>query len=115
MHLGNKKVHQDHFYSFKIDNKVSIFENTNKERDLGIILQDNLKWDNHISNIIHKANYILGKLRNIFKNWDIRTFKVLFTSYVRPILEYGSIAWCPNRKHEIKRIEKTYIQRGVFP
>ncbi|CAF0904905.1 unnamed protein product [Brachionus calyciflorus] len=59
--------------------------------------------------IIHKADFVLGKLKNSFKTWDTRTFKILFTTYVRPILEYGSVAWYPHRKHDIKRIEN--VQR----
>ncbi|CAF0803671.1 unnamed protein product [Brachionus calyciflorus] len=67
MHLGSQKVHQDHFYSFEIEDNV------------------------------------------FFKTWDTRTFKILFTTYVRPILEYGSVAWYPHRKHDSKRIER--VQR----
>ncbi|CAF0808212.1 unnamed protein product, partial [Brachionus calyciflorus] len=55
MHLGNRNIHQDHFYSFEIDDIVYILENTDSERDLGVILQSNLKWDEHISNMINKA------------------------------------------------------------
>ena len=74
-----------------------------------MILQDNLKWEEHISSTVLKANIILGKIRNSFKNLDMRTLKVLYTAYVRPILEYGSVAWSPFRKHDIGRIEK--VQR----
>ncbi|RNA05285.1 RNA-directed DNA polymerase from mobile element jockey-like [Brachionus plicatilis] len=97
IHLDNKKFHQDQFYSFEIDDHVFILENTNSEIDLG---------DNQISKINHKSIFVLGKLRNSFKTWDTRTFMILFTSYVRPILEIGYVAWCSHRKHDIKRIEK---------
>ena len=109
MHFGNNKIHQNRSYSFNLENKIHFIENTRSERDLGIIVQDNLKWNEHISTQVHKANFVLGKLNNAFKNWDLRTFKLLFTTYVRPILEYGATAWCSYRKHEIKQIEN--VQR----
>ena len=110
MHIGKKNNDQEHFYSFDVDdNLLYLIENSDSERDLGILLQSDLKWDNHISNIIHRANFILGKLKNSFTNWDARTFKLLFTSFVRPLLEYGSVAWCPYKKQDIKRLEK--VQR----
>ena len=62
IYFGNNKIHQDHFYSFEIDENVYVLENTRSERDLGVILQDNLEWDDNISTLIHKANFELGKL-----------------------------------------------------
>ena len=108
--MGKKNNDHEHFYSFDVDdNLLYLIENSDSERDLGILLQSDLKWDNHISNIIHRANFTLGKLKNSFKKWDTRTFKLLFTSFVRPLLEYGSVAWCPYKKQDIKRLEK--VQR----
>jgi hypothetical protein len=109
MHLGSKKIHQDHSYSFEIGEYSYVLENTENERDLGILMQNNLKWDSQINNVVTKANVVLGKLKNAFKNWDTKTFKILYNTYVRPILEYGSSAWCPYRKQDIKKIEK--VQR----
>jgi hypothetical protein len=105
MHIGNNKIHQHHHYSFEFNDSSYILSNTSSERDLGVTLQDNLKWDDHISTIVLKANNVLGRIKNSFQNWDARTFKILFTSYVRPILEYGSMAWNPHKKQDIKKIE----------
>ena len=109
MHLGNVKIHQDHMYTFEIDDVAYILENIKSERDLGVQLQDNLKWNNQISTSVLKANFVLGRLKKSFEKWDTRTFKVLFTSYVRPIIEYGSTIWNPYRKQDIRQIEN--VQR----
>jgi hypothetical protein len=109
MHLGNKKIHQDHHYSFELDEYSYTLENSQNERDLGIQLQSNLKWDKQVNTVVSKAQSILCKIKNSFKHWDLKTFKILFTTYVRPILEYGAPAWCPYRKKDIKKIEK--VQR----
>ena len=109
MHLGNKKIHQNHHYSFELNDVCYILENSQSERDLGVSIQNNLKWESQVNSAVTKANAILGKLKNSFKNWDLKTFRLLFTSYVRPILEYGSSAWNPYLKKDIKKIEK--VQR----
>jgi hypothetical protein len=109
MHHGNKKIHQDHHYTLDLTDYTYILENTKSERDLGIQVQSDLKWEDQINNVVMKANGILGKLKSSFKNWDVKTFKTLYTSHVRPILEYGSTAWRPFRKQDIKKIEK--VQR----
>ncbi|RNA11971.1 hypothetical protein BpHYR1_028746 [Brachionus plicatilis] len=38
-------------------------------------------------------------------------FCFIFNTYVRPILEYGSTIWNPNRKKDIKRIENSHKTR----
>ncbi|CAF1076571.1 unnamed protein product, partial [Brachionus calyciflorus] len=73
------------------------------------MLQNNLKWEEHISTSISKSNFVLGCIKNCFRDWDTRTFKIVHTSYVRPLLEYGSVAWSPFRKQDIRRLEK--VQR----
>ena len=109
MHIGNNVIHQNHSSFFELNDKTLPIENTHLERDLGVMLQNNLKWEEHISSSISKANFVLGRIRNCFRDWDSRTFKTLYTSYVRPILENGSVAWLPFRKQDIRRLEK--VQR----
>jgi hypothetical protein len=72
MHLGNKKIHQDHYYLIETDEYCYTLENSQRERDLGILIQSNLKWDNQVNNVTLKAQAILSKIRYSFKNWDSR-------------------------------------------
>lgn len=101
MHFGNVKIHQDRHYMFHIESEDHIFimNNTNAERGLGVIIDDRLRWDRHIKSIILRANTTIGRLRKIFTNWEPRKFRILYLSYVRPILEYG---WWASKKKYIK-------------
>jgi ribonucleases P/MRP protein subunit RPP40 len=77
---------------------------TGSERDLGIQIKHNLKWDDHVDIAASKANRTLGMLRKTFKCWDVKMVKILYTTYVRPHLEYASAAWFPNEAGK-KRLE----------
>ena len=51
-------------------------------------------------NQIKKANSIVGLIKRSFEYLSPQLFKQLFTSFVRPHLEYGQVIWSPKlRKH----------------
>ncbi len=72
---------------------------TEQERDLGIIITNDLQL--HIQ-IINSA---MGKLKRTFKAWDTNTFRTLYCSSIRSHLEYASADWSPHSKQEIKILE----------
>ena len=49
-------------------------------------------------------------LKRTFKNWDVRSFKTLYCSTVRPRQEYASTAWSPYLKQHIKALEREQRQ-----
>lgn len=79
-------------------------------KDLGITFQANLQFSTHIDQISLKAIKTLGFLYRCTKSFDdIHCLKVLFSSLVRPILEYGSIIWNPTTSSHIQQLER--VQR----
>jgi hypothetical protein len=76
-------------------------ESVDRENDLGIMFDENLSFEEHISNQVKKANSLAGMLRRSFVYMDIEMFKQLFTSIVRPHLEYGAPIWNPYAKKYI--------------
>ena len=67
----------------------TMLRNVSKYKDLGVIMASDLKWSKHVEQIVHKANRLLGLLKRTVggKNKDI--FSNLYTTLVRPILEYA--------------------------
>ena len=57
------------------------------EKDLGIIFDSNLSFDNHIAQKVKKANSLAGLVHRSFVNLDKDMFRRLFTSIIRPHLE----------------------------
>ena len=86
-----------------------ILESSVVERDLGILITPNLKFEAHAEHAAAKASSVMGQLKRTFNYWTKHTFKILFSTYVRPHLEYAATVWSPYRKKDISTIEK--IQR----
>ena len=82
------------------------------ERDLGVKFSSNLKWEEHVLTCASKANSILGRLKRTFVSIDPMSFRVLYTSLVRPHLEFAVPVWSPHQKSDIKTLEK--VQRRAL-
>jgi len=96
--------------SFSMDDSTNnriVLEEVAVEKDLGVVWQNNLKWGEHVNRACSMAYMKLGMLRRTFKTWtNARTFKMLFTTCVRPHLEYAVPVWNALRKKDIKKLEK---------
>ena len=79
------------------------------EKDLGVTVDEELKFKKHIEDKISTANKMLGLIRHTFKHLDNRSFCMLYKSLVRPHLEYASVIWSPFTKQYQDMIEK--VQR----
>jgi hypothetical protein len=79
------------------------------EKDLGVTTDPELKFREHINDKVNTANKIAGIIRRLFKNLDEKIFKRLFTSMVRPHLEYCQAVWSPYLKADIEKLEN--VQR----
>lgn len=80
-----------------------------EEKDLGVIIDDQLSFKSHIETKVKIANKMLGIVRRTFKYMDSDIFLRLYKSIVRPHLEYASVVWSPTTKQYQDKIES--IQR----
>ena len=102
VHLGSK------FHNvYKIENET--IKTETEEKDLGIIMDNELKFQDHINTQVKKANRMLGVVKRSFAYIDIDMFLTLYKSLIRPYLEYGSNVWCIIHKKEDVAIEN--VQR----
>lgn len=81
----------------------------NQQKDLGIIITTDLKWEQHISTIVKKANSFLYVIRKSFQTMTVEVFIKIYKTYVRPLLEYGYQIWSPYFKKDIDLLES--VQR----
>ena len=81
------------FDNIRYTRRYSIYEHelehVFEEKDLGLTFESDLKIDEHISAKVRKANAIVGLIRRTFSFLDCRMFKKLYTTFVRPHLEYA--------------------------
>ena len=84
-------------------------ENKSVIKDLGIIVDENLRFSSHIIDKVDKANQIMGIIRKSMVYLNKHSFNLLCKSLVRPRLEYGNVVWSPFLKSDITLIEN--VQR----
>lgn len=108
MHIGRKNENYRYTMIDSTGNHTYINPVTS-EKDLGVTFDENLNFQEHITNIVNKAQRNLGIIHRSFEYMDKSMFITLYKSIVRPNLEYGCCVWSPHLKKNIKRIED--IQR----
>ena len=85
-------------------------EHVGEEKDLGVVIDSELSFDEHISAKVNKANAMVGLIRRTFSYLDSKMFLKLYTSFVRPHLEYAVAVWSPHLKKHIDLIEKVQMR-----
>jgi hypothetical protein len=74
-------------------------------RDLGILIDNKLSFNQHVSNIAHKAGVRARLILRSFCSKDCRVLLKAYITYVRPLLEYCSLVWSPFTVANINKIE----------
>ena len=94
-------------------------ERVKSARILGLTVQDNMKWNEHINNIVKKDSkrlYMLSLLKR--SNACIDTLITVYTTIIRPVLEYAYQVWHYNIQQylceDIEKIQKRAL-RIILP
>ena len=90
-------------YFFQTKKNKSIFPPLNfngipvkqvdETQHLGMILDSNLSFNNHLENKIAKANQGLGVMIQLKKWLSFRVLETIYKLYVRPHLDYGDVLY----------------------
>src|SRR5215467_11751771 len=102
MHLGRKN-------DKNVYNMCTTLKETIIERDLGLLVDNNVKFSSQCSVATKKANCILGLIRRNIAHKSKEVILRLYKSLVRPHLEYCIQVWSPYLKKDIELLEK--VQR----
>ena len=86
-------------------------EQVTEEKDLGVLIDNELKFHKQTATAIKKANGVLGLIKKSFALLDSVTLTLLYKTLVRPHLEYGNVVWGPYFMEDIKAVER--VQRRV--
>ena len=99
LHFGIKNTKHKYY----LDNVL--IDNPPFEKDLGIVFNNDLHFDTHITMIVKKANMLVGLIKRNFNYMSMEMFTNLYCTLVRPILEYGEVIWSPRFRKHINLIE----------
>lgn len=99
MYLGkdNKK------FNYTINNTT--LDEITQEKDLGVMIDNELKFDIHVERQVNKANAQLGLIRRSFDHLDKETFLHLYKSLVRTHIEYCNVVASPIYERQMKLLE----------
>ena len=105
MRIGNG--HPDYIYQMTVDGLPVDLDTTHTENDLGVYVDDKLKFDFHIHTEVILANRMLGLIKRSYTLLAKGSLLCLYKAMVRPILT----VWSPYRKGGIDAIESESVQR----
>ncbi len=103
--IGCKAISNN--FSYSLNNfKIGVVSEVS---DLGVIIDSNLKFSNHINKIVSKAHVRANLILRCFHSRNTASLIKAFTTYARPLLEYCSTVWSPFLIKDITSIES--VQR----
>ena len=83
----------------------TVLEHVFSEKDLGVIFDSNLSFEEHILAQVRKANSMVGLIKRSFFHLSPSLFCQLYTTFVRPHLEYAQVVWSPKLRKHSKLLE----------
>ena len=75
------------YFDYCLDGLIS---QSQSEKDIGVTIDQELKFTVHYAEKVNKANKILDIIRRTFTTLNIDIFKPLYLALIRPRLEYMS-------------------------
>ena len=100
MHIG----HNNFQHNYTMANQQLIA--TEEQRNLGITITRDLKWQKHTEKSCKTANRVLGFIARNFNYKSTELMLPLYKSLVRPHLEYAVQFWSPHLRWDIYKMEK---------
>ena len=81
------------------------------EKDLGVLVSNDLKSRKQCINVRNKANRVLGFISRSVSNRTSEVILKLYLALVRPHLDYAVQFWCPHYRMDINLLES--VQRRM--
>ena len=83
-----------------------VLRETSSEKDLGVIVDKDMKFKSQVAAQTKKANNTLGMIKRNFECVNQEIFQILYSTLVRPNLEYAVQVWEPLPKRRKKKYRK---------
>ena len=105
----SKKTNRVNYPSLKLSDTT--LKEVSNFKHLGLTLTNTMSWNEHIKTITCKANKRITVLKRIQRLVPRHVLETLFTSMIRPVLEYGDVIFDCCTLEQEKLIEK--VQRDA--
>ena len=90
-----------------------VLEAVHTAKYLGVTFHNRMSWTSHANQTAKKANGTRVFLQRNLKGTPTTVQKRCFESLIRPIIEYGAIAWDPHNKtdpHQLEMVQRRYAR-----
>jgi len=106
MHVGKRSKLTHEYTMLCSDGSRRRLEVIKVERDLGVMVSDDLKVRAQVEAAAARANSELGRLKKAFHSRGCFLWRTLYLTYIRPHLEYAVQTWAPDLKGDIDLLQK---------
>ena len=107
MVIGNKAQLQSlNLDQFSINLDSNQIELINKAKYLGLLVKDDLSWDDHILQLCKSMNYYAHGLRRLNKIFHKQLLLRVYKSYIQSKLDYGLSIWGCRTQGNLDRVQR---------
>ena len=113
-HISYGKNDENKLLSVYFDNNSKVIEKKSIVKDLGVLMQQDCKFDHHIARTIEKAKNISGWILRTFESRESHLMLTLWKSLVIPHVDYCSQLWSPIKKcliQDLEMVQKSFIRK----
>ena len=102
--LFSRKLNKPQHPPLLMQNHQKAEANTHKH--LGLYLSNDCTWHHHINYIKDKAWFRINIKRKVKFKLDRKSLEIIYTTFIRPLLEYGDVTWDNCTLYEKQELEK---------
>ena len=109
--VGNSQS-ADETINMYIENQI--LEPKDTAKYLGVYIDKRLSWNRHIEHINSKLSRDIGVLKNLRSSLQQDSHRSICSSFLKPYIEYGAIAWGGAPNKYLDKIDKCIKRTMLF-
>ena len=95
IHFGKKNTNANYIIADNESMTETVLETSECERDLGVLISNDLKHANQCHKAPSTAHYIISLMSRTFVSRSPVLWKLIYTTYIRPLVEFAIQVWSP--------------------
>ncbi|MCG7870185.1 MAG: hypothetical protein JAY74_27935 [Candidatus Thiodiazotropha taylori] len=102
--LISRKLNRPHHPALSMQNHQ--ITEVDSHKHLGIYFSNDCTWHQHVNYIKEKAWFRINVMRKLKFKLDRKSLEIIYTSFIRPLLEYGDVIWDNCTEYEKNDLDK---------
>jgi len=104
----SNKTHLDQHPDLYLDGHK--IDKVDHHKHLGVFLSHNLRWNCHINELVTSTSKKLSLMQGLKYKLDRRSLEIVYTSFIRPCLEYADVLWAGTYDTDLMKIDTMQIE-----